>query len=474
MKNFFQAIKKYFVDLGTAIVKGDIWTKLSLVIFGAGYIGHGQVIKGLLVTALEAGIILFTGKISWPYIAKLDSLGTVQREMVLDPVTFQKVENDYDNSLLILLMGVLGIIIIAAFVFFLISNVKSNYRIQKLKEEGKHVNSFLEDLKSLVNEKFHITLLTLPSIGVIFMCILPIVFMICIAFTNYDAAHQPPSNLFTWVGMKNFINMFSSKGGGSYGYTFARLLTWTLIWAALATFTTYIGGILLALLINHENTKLKKLWRTLFVITISIPQFVTLLLISKMFSNFGIINGILSNIGVTGALQKMGWITTDYIPFMTQKGWTHVMIVLINIWIGVPYQMLSATGILLNIPSEQLESARIDGANKWQIFWKITMPYVLFITGPSLVTSFIGNINNFNVIYLLTGDYVTADASLAASNAKDVDLLITWLFRITADSPKMEYYMASVIGIFVFVVCAVLSLITFSNMIKGDREEVFR
>lgn len=474
MKKFLQAIKKYFVDFGTALVKGDIWTKLSLVIFGAGYLGHGQAIKGILVTILEFGLILFTGKIAWPYIAKLDTLGTVQREMILDPVTFEKIENDYDNSLLILLMGVLGILIIVTFVLFLISNLKANYRIQQLKDEGKHVNKFSEDLKMMINEKFHITLLTLPGIGVIFMCILPIIFMVCIAFTNYDAAHQPPTNLFTWVGFQNFVNMFSSKGGGSYGYTFVRLLVWTLIWALFATFTTFIGGILLALLINHENTKLKKMWRSLFVVTIAIPQFVTLLLVSKMFSNTGIINGILGNMGIIAGMKNLGWITTDYIPFMTQKGWTHVMIILINIWVGVPYQMLSATGILLNIPHEQLESAKIDGANKFQIFMHITVPYILFITGPSLVTSFIANINNFNVIYLLTGDYVTADASLAASNAKDVDLLITWLFRITADSPTMEYYMASVIGIFVFVVCAVLSIVTFNNLIKGDREEVFR
>ena len=134
--------------------------------------------------------------------------------------------------------------------------------------------------------------------------------------------------------------------------------------------------------------------------------------------------------------------------------------------------MLSATGILMNIPEDQLESAKSDGANDFQIFWKITMPYILFITGPSLITAFISNINNFNVIYLLTSDYVTTNMGFANSNAKEVDLLVTWLFRLTQD--YYNYKMASVIGICVFIISAAITLIGFTNMIKGDKEEEFQ
>ncbi len=149
------------------------------------------------------------------------------------------------------------------------------------------------------------------------------------------------------------------------------------------------------------------------------------------------------------------------------------MIVLINIWVGVPYQMLIATGVLMNIPEDQIESARIDGANSFQIFAKITMPYMLFVTGPALITDFVKNINNFNVIYLLTQDvFVTSDQMLANSNAKEVDLLVTWLFRLTNE--YYNYKMASVIGIFVFVICAAFTLITFTRTIKGDKEDQFR
>ena len=127
----------------------------------------------------------------------------------------------------------------------------------------------------------------------------------------------------------------------------------------------------------------------------------------------------------------------------------------------------------MNIPEELKESARIDGANSAQIFRHITIPYMLFITGPYLVTQFTANINNFNVIYLLTsGVYVTTDQKLAASNAKEGDWLVTWLYNLT--SGQYNYKMAAVIGIMVFIVCALFTLIAFNYLIKGDKEEAFR
>ncbi|MDY5882964.1 MAG: sugar ABC transporter permease, partial [Roseburia sp.] len=362
MKTFFNAVKKYFADFGKAVAKGDIWCKLSLIVMGAGYWGRKQILKGILITALEVVFFLFTGLFSINYIKDLGTLGTVQYEAVFDPLTMKNTVNDYDNSLLILLYGIVGILAILAFILLYISNMKAVYRLQLMKEEGEHINTFGEDIKSLFNGKFYVTLLTLPSIGVIMMNIIPIVFMSCVAFTNYDINHMPPNYLFTWVGLSNFKNMFTGGATITFSYAFIRILAWTLVWAVSATFTTFIGGILLAKLINHENTYFKKVWRSLFVVTIAIPQFVTLLLVSKMFSDHGIVNTWCSNVGLTGFLQHIGLVSGNFIPFLSKPGWSHVMIVLINIWVGVPYQMLSATGILMNIPTDQLESARIDGA----------------------------------------------------------------------------------------------------------------
>ena len=132
-----------------------------------------------------------------------------------------------------------------------------------------------------------------------------------------------------------------------------------------------------------------------------------------------------------------------------------------------------ATGILMNIPQDLYESAKIDGARGWQQYSKITLPYMMFVMGPYLLTSFVGNLNNFNVIYLLTQNNQLLNTSLGAPGGVSVtytDLLITWLYKITLQSTDSPYYLASIIGILVFVVVAILSLIVY-NVIPSTRNE---
>ncbi len=471
---FFKAVGGFFKNFGTAVAKGDFFVKLSVIWWGAGYLRRKQYIKAILLTILEVGIIYYSVSFAADYVAKFGSLGTVQQEKVFNPVTMKTEFNDYDNSFLILLMSLITFVIWIASFIFALSNTVATYNLQKRAQQGLHINSFIEDVKELVNHKFHVTLLSLPVIGIVVFTIIPLLVMILVAFTNYDQNHMPPNSLFSWVGFDNFVNLFKSGGlTVTFGYAFVRILAWTLVWAFFATITTYLGGILLSLLINNKKTIFPKLWRLMFVITIAVPQFVSLLLVKYFFANQGIVNTICANIGLTDWLQDIGLISTNFIPFLSAPGWAHVMIILINIWVGVPYQMLIATGVLMNIPTDQLESARIDGATPRQVFFKITMPYMLFVTGPTLVTDFVKNINNFNVIYLLQSNiYTTTDQAMANSQAKETDLLVTWLFTLTQD--YYNYKMASAIGIVVFIICAVFTLVAFNRMIKGDREETFR
>lgn len=470
----FGAAGKFFRDFAEAVMKGDAFVKLSLFWMGAGYFRRKQYAKALLMTVFEIAVLLFTVTFASQYVPKFGTLGTVKQEAVFNMETMKKEFNDYDNSFKILLFSLVSFVVWITFLVVYIWNIKKQYTLQKLAERGGHINTFLEDLNQYRNKKFYVTLLAFPMIGVILFTVIPLLVMILVAFTNYDQQHMPPSELFTWTGLTNFISLFG--GGGmtvTFGYSFVRVLAWTLIWAVFATFTTYIGGILLSLLINHKRVKLKRMWRTLFIITIAVPQFVSLLLVRNFFSDGGIVNTLCANIGITDFLRDIGLISTSYIPFLSSPGWAHVMIILINIWVGVPFQMLIATGVLMNLPTEQLESARIDGATPRQTFRHITMPYVLFITGPALVTDFVKNINNFNVIYLLTQDvYTTTNQALANSQAKEVDLLVTWLFTLTQD--YYNYKMAAVIGIAVFVICAVFTLIIFNRMIRGNREEEYQ
>ena len=110
--------------------------------------------------------------------------------------------------MLILLFSILTLFIIFAFLVLYFANIKLAYRNQLAREKNLKLNSIVKDIKGLFDHNLHVTFLTLPTLGVLIFTILPLIFMILIAFTNYDKTHQPPGSLFTWVGFQNFKNIF--------------------------------------------------------------------------------------------------------------------------------------------------------------------------------------------------------------------------------------------------------------------------
>jgi len=473
--NPFMSFLNFFKGVAVDFVRGDFFVKLSALIMGAGYFRRKQIVKGFLVTLFQIVIILFAVFFAAHYIDRLPTLGTVRFETVFNPETMRNEVSDFDHSFQILLYGISSIVVLLAAFFMYLRNISNVRALQVKAEKGEHISSFIEDVKSAGDKRFHVTLLTLPCLGVIAFTIIPLIIMISVAFTSYDQFNMPPASLFTWVGLDNFRTLFGDDMGSTFGYAFGRVLTWTLIWAFAATFSNFFLGIFLASFINNSKTKLKKLWRTIFVVTIAVPQFVSLLVVRNFFAQTGIVNFFASEVGLTEFLINIGMVPSHltYIPFLSHPMWARTMIILINIWIGVPFTMLIATGVLMNIPKDLYESARIDGASPFKQFIYITMPYMMFVTAPFLVTQVIHNINNFNVIFLLTQDvFRTTDLNLSQANAREVDLLVTWLFRLTQE--QWNYRMASTIGIMVFVVCAVITLIAFNTIINRNKEDKFQ
>ena len=447
--NAFKWLVNDIKDIGSTFAHGDWKTRVSYVIMGFGSIMRKQFLRGFLFLAVEVVYIYYMITSGIGYLSKFDTLGDVGRGFNPDGTVSYG-----DHSFLILLFGLLSIIFTVAFIVAWRMNLRENRVAQELLAKGKKLPTSLDDLKSLLDGNFHKTLLTIPILGICIFTILPIIFMICVAFTNFDKEHQAPANLFTWVGFDNFKTMLSF--GEGIGDTFMSVLGWTLVWAFFATFLNYFLGMGLAMLINKKGIKFKKLFRTIFVVTIAVPQFISLLYVSKLFAGDGLINYY---------LKEWGFIEQS-LPFWTNPTWAKFTIVGINLWIGIPYLMLIATGLLMNIPEDLYESARIDGANKFQMFRKITLPYMLFVTGPYLLTSFTGNLNNFNVIFLLSGG--GPKGSDLKQNAGHTDLLITWLYKLTVND--VNYKLAAVIGILVFIVTAVISLVVY-NMLPSVKDE---
>ncbi len=545
----FKGIGNELFDIFDTYRKGDWKTRVSYTVMGFGSCARGQWLRGVMFFLFQT---LFNCYLFIPFlnvsgqgndsglgvVTKLATLGTVESSRKGRVTVYG------DNSFLIMLYGVLTLFLILAFLYTWRVNVKQNKIAQQILSSGKKLKTSKQDLHDMLDTQFHKTLLAIPTLGVTIFTILPIIFMILVAFTNYDNQHQPPQKLFSWVGMENFNTLltteesplaialkenadgtvamtinasngdvltaacadkaaaeaavaliadgtgeFSLKETGekkaditvygdngdpvalnvtnltyvktpSMANTFKQVLLWTLVWAFFATFLNYFLGMLVAIMINKKGIKFKKVWRTILVMTIAIPQFISLLYVSKMFAADGLINSTLMN---------WGWIKQP-LPFWTDPTWAKVTIIGINVWIGIPYLMLIATGILMNIPADLYESARIDGANAFQTYMKITLPYMLFVTGPYLLTSFTGNINNFNVIFLLSGGKPLSVG--LAGNAGSTDLLITWLYKMTVTDSN--YKLAAVMGILVFVVCAVINLVVYNLIPSVKNEEDFQ
>lgn len=195
--------------------------------------------------------------------------------------------------------------------------------------------------------------------------------------------------------------------------------------------------------------------------TIAIPQFISLLAMRNLLSQYGPVNNMLQQLGIIN--DSFAFLSEDASP------WTaRISVLFINLWVGIPYTMLMTMGILMNIPADLYEAAIVDGANKRQLFFKITMPYVIFVTTPYLITSFVGNITSFNIIYLLT----SGGPSVTGFTAGSTDLLVTWLYKLTID--ENEYNLGSVIAIFTFIIIATGTLLTYRRSKAYKEEETFQ
>ncbi len=465
---FFVGIFNFFKGTVLGFMNGNVVTKLSFLVMGLGHITNGYVLAGsayLLVEVLFiAYMVMFGGGQLGLMLRNFFTGGTIGMTETTESDVWNDELGEFetilgDNSFKILLYGVLTLCIVVFMVLLYFKSVNESVRLGEQAIIAKPGVTLRKELSGYLDKKFHTTMLSLPLIGLFAFTVVPLITMILVAFTNYDASTEVPAHLFSWVGFENFGGILGGNAGMSQ--TFFRVLGWTLLWAVLATFTNYFLGMILALLINKKGVRFKKVFRTIFVTTIAVPQFVSLLLISKMMDPDG---GFITE--VVNTLFNINF------KFGQNILHTRIAIVVVNMWIGVPYSMLICSGILMNIPADLYESAKIDGSGAVRTFFKITLPYMLFVTGPYLITQFIGNINNFNVIYLLSGGG-PGDNLLYTNGAQGTDLLITWLYKLSLGQAK-DYKLASVIGILVFVISAVFSLLVYNKSAAVQKEEDFQ
>ncbi len=467
-KKIGSGIGNYFLNTYEIFVSGDWKTKLSYLVMGFGHIYRKSYIKGFLYLLYEIMFIWFMISTGGPAFAKIGTFGSVAQTTYSHPILGVEISEFKDDSLLILLNFVISIVLIGIFIFLWSVQIRENNHLENMNKIGRRIGD-KDTLQSLTGRNFHKVLLAFPTFGIVMFTIIPLIIMILVGFTNYSSTYQNPKELFDWVGMYNFQKLFGMTGGSGYQFAavFGQILLWTLIWAIFATFTNYFLGMIVAMIINKKGIRFKKLWRTILITTIAVPQFISLLFLSKFLStDVGAMNAVLKNLGLI----------SKNIKFFEDGMIAKVTIIIVNMWIGIPYTMLMCSGILMNIPQDLYESARIDGASPFKMYVKITLPYMLFVTGPYLISNFVGNINNFNVIYLLSGGSPVftnvggTPLNVDVYGAGQTDLLITWLYKMAMTQAQKDYGVASVIGIVVFLVVASISLIFYnrSNAVKNE------
>ncbi len=420
--------------------------KLSMVIMGLGQLFQRQFVKGFLYLAILAAYIVYMIMTGFTDIKGFFTLGSVKGDAWLGIVG--------DDSIMMMLKGLIAITFTVFVIGFYLSNVRDAYSSEETIKSGKTLPAFKKAFISFTDKKFYIIALAVPVIGVVIFNILPIVFMILIAFTNYGGDIVPPE-LVDWVGFENFgklLNLADIKT------TFVKILGWNLIWAAAATALNYFGGLGLALLINKKCVKGKAIWRVFPILAYAVPGFISFLAFKFMFCYGGPINYYITQAGgnAIGFLDIDAGIKAKLIGLF------------VNGWISIPPSMLLATGILSNMSPDMSEAATIDGAGPFKIFTKITLPFVIFSTTPVLITSFTGNFNNFGVFYFLRNGLYSDGYFLAS----DTDLLINWLYNMTFEN---NYYgIGAAVSLIIFLITSVISLSVYVRSGAYSKEDTFQ
>lgn len=409
---------------------------LSVIVAGLGQLYNRRYVKGLVFIILKAAFLIvfadFIGLGLWGIV----TLGTHPGE---------------DHSILLMLQGIVSIFILAMGLGIYAINIRDAYKdAQKLKR-GEHIPTLREAFHHTYDKGFPYLLVGPGLMLLLFGVVIPLVFMILLAFTNYNLYNMPPRNLVEWVGLANFVNLIELP---IWRRTFFNVLSWTIIYTLVATTLQIALGLFLAILVNDERVKFKRFIRTFLILPWAVPAFVSIIIFSALFNDqFGAINRaiLLPLFGI-----EIEWLQD---PF-----WTRTAIIMIQTWLGFPFVFALFTGVLQSVSKDWYEAAEVDGASRWQKFRHITFPHVMFATAPLLIMQYSFNFNNFNLIYLFN----QGGPAVRNQNAGGTDILISWVYDLTFT--QQNYNMAAAISILLGLMVAGVALIMFRRT-RSFKEE---
>ncbi|MEO6058398.1 MAG: sugar ABC transporter permease [Candidatus Limnocylindria bacterium] len=294
-------------------------------------------------------------------------------------------------------------------------------------------------------------------VGLLLLIAYPLLWELNVSFTNmslrrFCAPDFPTAGLLTeckgesmFVGAENYIKVFTTPVLQQAG--FFQVLWQTVLWTVLNVTMHVAGGLGLALLL-HRQMRGKGIYRALIVLPWAVPQIVALAVWrTELHGEFGMVNQLLDMVGVTGP------------SWLTDPTWNFAAMVLVNVWLGIPFMMVILLGGLQSIPGDLYEAAEIDGASSRQSFRHITLPMIAPVLTPAIILGVVWTFNNFNVPFVLNQNELETS-----------DTLVTGLFRAAFQYNRYGFAGAYAFAIFAVLLLFVIFYVRRSGALKSANE----
>ncbi len=275
------------------------------------------------------------------------------------------------------------------------------------------------------------------AISALLFTVIPFFYTFYISFTNYHRVFR--SQEFDFIGLDNYRRALSSGG------EFFPVLGWTFAFMFITTLLNVGGGMLLALMLNHDRMVERNFYRTILIIPWALPSILTIQVWAGMFGLSGPINLVLQNLG----FERVRW--------FLEEGSARSALLMTNFWLSYPFFMTVGLAALQAIPRDLYEVADLDGAGTWNKFKDITWPFLIASVTPLLLTQLAFQFNNAGVIVLLTnGD----PQAYPGSRHGVTDTLASFAYKLINEQGAGDMGYAAAYGVFTFFIIAIFIILT--------------
>lgn len=267
--------------------------------------------------------------------------------------------------------------------------------------------------------------------------VFPIIYSFGASFTNYRLVGNKGID---FVGFKNYLAAFRDPN-------FYNSLKVTVIITVGSLAVEFFFAFVIAALITNVKRG-QGIFKTIYLIPMMVSPTVAGLLFRFMLNDdFGLMNAILKNTGII----------SSNIPWLTNEKMAIVSIIYVDSWLTIPFIFLLLYTGLASVSEDVVESGRIDGANRFQIFWRIQIPIIKPTVLVALLIRFMDVFRIYDSIYVLT----------KGGPGKATESLSVLIYRMNWNKYNVGY--AAALSYIMLIIMIAVSLII--QRVSADKED---